>query len=844
MLVHSKTQKLVLNLQDPERVTTLIPEARILPYKGRDLVVVPHNLHNTRVLRDVGFPAPSPIEHYYNWSGQYAPFYAQKVTAGFLTLEKKSFVLSQMGCVDADTEYLSPTGWVRIADYVGGEVAQYHPDSGSVDFVKPTEYVRAPCDDMIRIKTKYGIDQLLSPEHRVLLEAKGSPGKHEVVQAETLLERHEMWLSHNKLRRDKRKIGWSQAAIPVTFTGPGGSGIALTDEELRVQIAVIADGHFPNATHTCTIRLKRERKIIRLRQLLDAAGITYRERTSTAPTAAGFRVFSFKAPLRDKEFGSAYWQATAAQMGVITEEVMHWDGSVSDNPSRGPRFSSTSKASADFVQYAFTSTGRTARVMWDPRGCYTVQVRNNGDSLYLCSVGSDGTRNRVMWREPPTDGFKYCFIVPSTFLIFRRNGCVFASGNTGKTLSCLWAFDYLRQQGLARKLLIVSPLSTLERTWADEVFMHFPHLTVGVLHGSKDKRAKLLANEFDVYLINHDGVKTIRDELVASDIDTVVIDEVATFRNSSAARWKALNAICKGRERIWGLTGTPTPNEPTDAWAQVKLINPDKVPKYFGAFRDTVMRKVGHFKWVPRDNAVDLVAEAMRPSVQFRREECVDLPECIYQTRQVPLSTEQAKAYKEMRQKLAFEVEQGQVVAVNEAVKLSKLLQICCGAAYDGQGGAVPLDVTGRVSEVIETIEQADGKVLVFVPFTAALNQIAAKLREQWEVGVIHGGTSKTERDNVFHAFQKGRDMRVLVANPATLSHGLTLTSANTIVWFGPPQSAEQYEQANARVTRPGQKLTQFIVHIEGTDVERKVYERLRGKRALQGLLLDVLKGT
>ena len=110
---------------------------------------------------------------------------------------------------------------------------------------------------------------------------------------------------------------------------------------------------------------------------------------------------------------------------------------------------------------------------------------------------------------PSTDGFKYCFMVPSTFLIFRRNGCVFASGNTGKTLSVLWAFDYLRQQGLARKMLIVSPLSTLERTWADEVFRHFPHLTTAVLYGTKERRLKLLKEDVDIFLVNHDGIKVI-----------------------------------------------------------------------------------------------------------------------------------------------------------------------------------------------------------------------------------------------------------------------------------------------------------------------------------------------
>lgn len=430
------------------------------------------------------------------------------------------------------------------------------------------------------------------------------------------------------------------------------------------------------------------------------------------------------------------------------------------------------------------------------------------------------------------------------FLTFNDHAFVLNDMGTGKTLSVLWAFDYLRKLGNTSKMLVVSPLSTLERTWADEVFRHFPHLTVSVLYGSKARRNKMLAQDADIYLINHDGVKVMVDELAKrTDITTVVVDEIASFRNAATSRWKALRKVLLNRKYIWGLTGTPTPNAPTDAWAQCRLVSPDNVPPYFGKFRDAVMKQISQFKWAPRPNATELVAQAMQPSIRFTRDQCIDLPPCIYQSRDVPLSKEQGSAYKDMLNRLKFEMDSGEVMAVNEAVKLSKLLQICCGAAYDAKGKAITLDVSARIQEVIDVVEQADSKTLVFVPFTAALEQVAEALRQHWTTGVIHGGTPKAARDDIFHQFQQGKDMRVLVANPGTLSHGLTLTAANTIVWFGPPVSAEQYEQANARVTRPGQKKTQFIVHIEGTPVERRVYERLRNKRQIQGLLLEILQG-
>jgi SNF2 family DNA or RNA helicase len=130
----------------------------------------------------------------------------------------------------------------------------------------------------------------------------------------------------------------------------------------------------------------------------------------------------------------------------------------------------------------------------------------------------------------------------------------------------------------------------------------------------------------------------------------------------------------------------------------------------------------------------------------------------------------------------------------------------------------------------------------VFVPLPGALESVASELRKDFTVETVHGGTSKTERDRIFSEFQRGLDPRVLVANASTMSHGLTLTAATTIVWYAPVHSNETYEQACARVRRPGQTRTTVIVHIAGTDVERRVYKRLQDKQSMQGVLLDMMK--
>lgn len=424
---------------------------------------------------------------------------------------------------------------------------------------------------------------------------------------------------------------------------------------------------------------------------------------------------------------------------------------------------------------------------------------------------------------------------------------------TGKSVSVLWAYDYLRSVGRLQRMLVISPLSTLERTWGDEVFRHFAHLDFAVLHGTAAQRSQRLAKDCHVYIINHDGIKSANmlDELTRRlDIDLVVVDEIASFRNASTQRWKALNFLVNGSAKknvppktwVWGLTGTPIPNAPTDAWAQVRLIRPDlQQYRFFGQFRDAVMRQITQFKWVSKTTALETVYDLMQPAVRFSRAECLDLPPTTYLDRHAALSKEQAALYKEMLNKFRAEFEGGHITALNEAVKVNKLLQIVAGAAYSDDGD-VTIPCKERVECVREVIEESGSKVIVFVPFTAALQQVAADLGRSFTVEVVHGGVSKAARDRIFGEFQNGNDPKVLVANAGTMSHGLTLTAADTIVWYSPVHSAEIYEQANARIVRPGQTRNTRIVRVEGSDLERRMYDKLQRRTTTQGTLLDMFK--
>ena len=440
-------------------------------------------------------------------------------------------------------------------------------------------------------------------------------------------------------------------------------------------------------------------------------------------------------------------------------------------------------------------------------------------------------------------------IETANFLSMHDRAFCLNSMGLGKTVTALWSYDYMRDARMVKKALVVCPLSTMERTWADEVFKTFPHLDAVVLYGSREKRKKLLQQDAHVYIINTDGLKTIAEDLKdRPDIDLIIVDEIAMFRNASTDRWKTLNTICNKQtpRRIWALTGAPTPHEPTDAWAQCRIVcptNPD-VPKYFGQFRDSVMKQITAFKWVPRHDAVETVKKVMQPAVRFALDDCVDLPEQTFLTRDVEMTPEQKTAYKAMLEKLMMEYQGGEVLAVNEAVKANKLVQIACGVAYGKDGEYINIPSKPRIDVLKELIESSEGKVLVFVPLTGVLEHVVRELESDWTVAAIHGGTPKAERDQIFGDFQKTTDPHVIVANPATMSHGLTLTAATTIVWYAPIHSNDIYLQANARVRRPGQTRTTVIAHIAGSDIERRIYKRLQAKEKLQGTLLEIMRGV
>lgn len=432
----------------------------------------------------------------------------------------------------------------------------------------------------------------------------------------------------------------------------------------------------------------------------------------------------------------------------------------------------------------------------------------------------------------------------SAFLTMHKKCVVLNEIGTGKTVSVLWAADYLMDVGAIKKVLIISPLSTLERVWADSIYTNFPNRRSVTLHGAAAKRKKLLAANADFYIVNHDGFEIIWEE-ACGKFDLVVVDEAAVYRNPTTSRFRILRKFMERNKdtKLWMLTGTPTPNEPTDAWSLSRLVeNPKLGAMTYTAFKDKVMNKIGQWKWIPKPESYELVAEVLQPSIRFTRDECLDLPETIMQTREVKMTQEQQKHYKEMLKSLVTEVAEGKITAVNEAIKMQKLIQIACGCAYDSTGKPIELDCAPRISALKEVIDEAGGKIIVFVPLTGVLHILRRELSKHYSVAVVNGAVSANERNVIFKNFQNENEPQILLAHPATMAHGLTLTASSNIVWYGPITSNEMYTQANGRIERIGKKHVSNVIHIEATIIERKLYERLSSKQKIQGLLLDFIE--
>jgi SNF2 family DNA or RNA helicase len=256
------------------------------------------------------------------------------------------------------------------------------------------------------------------------------------------------------------------------------------------------------------------------------------------------------------------------------------------------------------------------------------------------------------------------------------------------------------------------------------------------------------------------------------------------------------------------------------------------------------MKKLTQFKWVPKSGAAEAVFNALQPAIRFTKEECTDLPPVLTETREIPLTPQQVKYYKLLKERMVMQASGETITAVNAAAGVSKLLQISAGAAYTDAHEVVEFDCAPRLNVLLEVLEETNRKVIVFAPFRHSIETIHQHLLKH-NIGaeVIHGDVSVNKRTDIFKRFQTEPNPRILVIQPQSASHGVTLTAADTVVFYGPVMSVETYLQCIARADRIGQTGTNVtVIHLQGSDIEKRMFAQLEKRVEGHDILLNLYK--
>lgn len=454
--------------------------------------------------------------------------------------------------------------------------------------------------------------------------------------------------------------------------------------------------------------------------------------------------------------------------------------------------------------------------------------------------------------------------VTANFLVVHKRCFCLNDMGTMKTLSALWAADYLiemeRRNGKRLRCLIVAPLSTLESVWQTTIVRHFlGRRSCVVVHGSAERRRKMLAKDADFYIVNFEGIgigvptdrKSPLSGLAAdlharTDIRLGLVDEASAYRHHTTRRHRAARVLLGDLEYLWLMTGTPTSHGPEDAYGMAKLVN-NAYGESFLNYKQRVLMQLTQFKWVPRYGAAAEAAKMLTPAIRFDIDEVKKynwFPECTKTARSCELSPKQKAAFKTLQNEAVLAMANGELVhAVNEAALRMKLIQVCAGAVYDREHMSHDLDPSPRIDLCREIIEECAQKVIIAAPLTNVLNLLHEKL-DDYEREIVNGSVSPKDRAEIFRRFGDPRDpLRVLLVDPATVSHGINdLVSASVVIWYAPTDNSERYDQLNKRIDRPGQRNATTVIQIAATSIEREIYARLDGQQAMQGLILQFAK--
>lgn len=411
----------------------------------------------------------------------------------------------------------------------------------------------------------------------------------------------------------------------------------------------------------------------------------------------------------------------------------------------------------------------------------------------------------------------------------------------GKTIITLTAIsDLLFDSFDVHKVLVVCPLR-VGMVWKSETqkWSHLQDLRLSVAIGTAAERKSALATPSDITIINRENVEWLVENS-DFDYDMVVIDELSSFKNHSAKRFKALQKVRPKVKRIVGLTGTPSSNGLMDLWSEFRLLDMgERLGKFITRYREAFFmpdKRNGQqvFSYKPKPYAEEEIYRRISDiTISMKCTDHLKMPELITSQYEVMLSPDERKQYESLKTELVLTVSDGEITAANAAALTNKLSQLANGAIYDDEKNIIEIH-SRKLDALEDIIESANGNpILVAYWFKHDLERI----RKRFDVREIK--TSKDITD-----WNAGK-IPVALIHPASAGHGLNLQSGgSTLVWFGLTWSLELYQQTNARLWRQGQTArTVVIQHIiaKGT-IDERVLKALSKKELTQNALIDAVK--
>ena len=405
-------------------------------------------------------------------------------------------------------------------------------------------------------------------------------------------------------------------------------------------------------------------------------------------------------------------------------------------------------------------------------------------------------------------------------------------------------FDYFE----VHRILVVAPLRVARNTWSDEIekWDHLHNLTFAIAVGSEKERLEALRKQADITMINRENLQWLIEKSGQPfEYDMVVIDELSSFKNHQAKRFKALMKVRPEVKRIVGLTGTPSSNGLMDLFAEFKILDMGmRLGRFIGQYRNTYFKpdKMNGpivYSYKPLPGAEDAIYEKISDiTISMKAADHLKMPELVNTKYMVHLSEKEKKKYEDMKAELVLELPEGEITAANAASLSGKLSQMANGAVYADDESI--LAIHDRQLDALEDIiESANGKpLLIAYWFKHDLIRIEQRLAEK------KIPFQKLDSDASMKKWNKG-ELPVALIHPASAGHGLNLQSGgSTLVWFGITWSLELYQQTVARLYRQGQSSrTVTVIHIltQGT-VDEKIMKALAEKDSTQSALIDAVK--